>query len=547
MNLKLYFNTIRHLKIEQIFFQIFYRICKSAPPNKKNYVKIRDIKNFFVETAKREPCLFDQNTFRFNNISSSIELDTWNSAHQKKLWQYNLHYFNDLNAKNSNNRTAWHKNLIESWTKKYTYNPNRIGWDPYPTSLRIVNLIKWVLLGNNLDSDSIDILFYQGIYLEKRIERNILGNHLFANAKALIFLGLFFESKKSNRWLLKGIKIISRELNEQVLKDGGNFELTPSYHINCLEDILDILNIFRIYDLNYKIEIIPKLELKAISMLNWIDKFVWNDGTLPSFNDTALNLSVSYNEIIEYSKRLLNYTNKNNYKSKLNYYHLEDSGYIIINNKNNKFILDVGRIGPNYLTAHSHADTLSFEFAKNNQKIFINSGTSCYEKSYRREFERSTKAHNTVEIDGANSSNVWSSFRVAERAIPKNLNIIEKNNTIQIECSHNGYNKVFRKKLHNRVWIFKENKIIIRDFVTGKETKAVARLIMHPSIKANKLNGNKYKILLLDGSSQLILIQKGIPSLVPWQTTHEMGTLYDTVCLEVELVNNESHVEVIHE
>ena len=66
--------------------------------------------------------------------------------------------------------------------------------------------------------------------------------------KALVFAGLFFNGKESNRWYQIGQKIIDKELLEQVLNDGGNFELSPMYHSIFLEDLLDLVNIHHIYD-----------------------------------------------------------------------------------------------------------------------------------------------------------------------------------------------------------------------------------------------------------------------------------------------------------
>ena len=57
-----------------------------------------------------------------------------------------------------------------------------------------------------------------------------LGNYLLANSKALIFSGLFFKGKESELWLVKGEKILNTEYKEQILKDGGHFELSPMYH-----------------------------------------------------------------------------------------------------------------------------------------------------------------------------------------------------------------------------------------------------------------------------------------------------------------------------
>ena len=75
--------------------------------------------------------------------------------------------------------------------------PHGNGWEPYPLSLRIVNWIKWLVRQPAGDpAASIAIcrsLELQSHVLSQRLENDLLGNHLFENAKALIFAGCFFE------------------------------------------------------------------------------------------------------------------------------------------------------------------------------------------------------------------------------------------------------------------------------------------------------------------------------------------------------------------
>jgi hypothetical protein len=63
--------------------------------------------------------------------------------------------------------------------------------------------------------------------LAGQLEYHLLGNHLFADAKALIFLGAFFAGAEAEAWLTHGLLILARELPEQVLADGGHFERSP--------------------------------------------------------------------------------------------------------------------------------------------------------------------------------------------------------------------------------------------------------------------------------------------------------------------------------
>ena len=66
-------------------------------------------------------------------------------------------------------------------------------------------------------------LVHQIRYLEKKIEYHLKGNHLLANAKALIFAGFYFEGKESDKWL-KRMKILKRK--------------SPSKYL-MMEDILE--------------------------------------------------------------------------------------------------------------------------------------------------------------------------------------------------------------------------------------------------------------------------------------------------------------------
>ena len=106
--------------------------------------------------------------------------------------------------------------------------------------------------------------------------------------------------------------------------------------------------------------------------------------------------------------------------------YLQDSGYIRYESNGLVLIIDVAEVCPSYLPAHAHADTLSYEFSYKNQRIIVNSGTSQYDRSEQRNFERGTSAHSTLEIDGRDSSEIWDIFRVAKRAKVSDICFKEK-------------------------------------------------------------------------------------------------------------------------
>ncbi len=175
----------------------------------------------------------------------------WNDPRVEKLWLYNLHYFDDLMTADAPSRAHWHQALVSQWIAENP--PGRgIGWEPYPTSLRIVNWIKWAIAGwsggeRRLNDAAMHSLATQARWLSNRLEYHLLGNHLLANAKAVVFAGLFFGGSEGNEWLRKGIGLLDRQASEQILADGGHFELSPMYHALVLEDLLDVTNLLVLY------------------------------------------------------------------------------------------------------------------------------------------------------------------------------------------------------------------------------------------------------------------------------------------------------------
>ena len=543
MSILYYFHTLRYLTLKQIFYQILRRLYKPHIRFIDIIPDICTISSKFCTPIEKDISIINYGLFVFYGEFGNLKDIGWEGSEKEKLWRYNQHYFDDLNAKNASHRKKIHIKLFNNWILDSSSGKN-IGWDPYPLSLRIVNWIKWDIKNSYFSKTLQNSLFNQCRSLEKKIEYHISGNHIFANAKALIFAGCYFEGKKSDRWLNKGFKILIHELNVQILDDGGHYELSPMYHAIFLEDVLDLLNILRAYKPKNSDSIIKLLEDAVLKMIMWLRFMTFEDGGVSCFNDSATNISASTSNILEYAKRLGFLDAKTQITSNLFFRHLKDSGYISTKNDKFQLILDVARLGPDHLLAHAHADSLSFELSLGTQRVIVNSGTSCYGSSVRRAFERSTRAHNTVEINGVSSSEVWSSFRVARRAYPTDLQIKKLQNNLSIKCSHTGYYWLPGQPKHTRSWVTDNKRITIKDEVSGRCDNATSRLIFHCNIKIKQVNDQIYLLKIPHKKELTLQVIKGLSSLVKWEHTDRFGCLYNTQCLEINLVNGKSVVEI---
>jgi uncharacterized heparinase superfamily protein len=399
----------------------------------------------------------EANSFCFLNEAGALT-DGWDNPEQAKLWRYNLHYFDDLNAANAEERQSWHAALIERWVAE---NPPGCGtgWEPYPVSLRIVNWVKWAMAGNRLSSAAADSLAVQARWLMRRLEWHILGNHLFANAKALIFAGLYFDGAEAERWLSKGINILLAQLEEQILLDGGQFELSPMYHALALEDVLDLINIS-----NTSVDAGQGLRAACATrvspMLLWLRTMCHPDGEIAFFNDAAIGIAPPPAEIEAYANRLGFLGQTTDLGSRF----LEQSGYARLEGDSAVLIADVAKVGPDYLPGHGHADTLSFELSLAGRRMIVNAGTSVYGTGEDRLRERGTPAHNSVTIDDLNSSEIWSGFRVGRRAKP----YIEHFSDHRLSAWHDGYRNLSGKPLHHRHWSMEGRELLVIDEIVGK-------------------------------------------------------------------------------
>lgn len=518
MALKRFFllvNTVRYLAFKQVAYQLYYRLCS---------LKFDPVSDASCRSSLRwsSPQFSKLSTsdgveFLFVGVKGRVDNSDWNAAVHSKLWLYNLHYLDDLNAEGIDDQDTLARGLIDGWIKANPP-PSGDGWEPYPLSLRIVNLVKWFARQDSLDKRWIVSLSMQMRALNKQIEYHIQGNHLFANAKALVFGGVYLIESDASVWLAKGLKILDQQIKVQFLEDGAHFELSPMYHAIMLWDLCDLINLAErssFYELKTRL---PQWRAAVVRGLLWQKSMLHPDGDISFFNDAAFGIAPTLKDLEIYATKLGDCLPGPDFSkpSALSFVYNKQSGYFVVEfSEGNKAVLDLARIGPDYQPGHAHADTLSFELSLFGCRVFVNSGTSQYGEDLERQRQRSTSAHNTVEVDGENSSEVWAGFRVARRAYPVVEEIITSDEEIFVRAYHTGYRRLKGKNLHRREWAFKKDSCLIIDEVTGFFNSAIARLHVHPDVffswDENALvavlkNGNKLRVVI-EGASSVTLQQ----------------------------------------
>jgi uncharacterized heparinase superfamily protein len=497
MNVARLLRTVRYLKPEQIVNRITRRLAPTrlrlGPP-----LEPRARLGVWTPEGGRSPSMTGPDTFRFLNQAGRVATASgWNDPAQEKLWLYNLHYFDDLAAEGAAGRAAWHQALIARWIAE---NPpgHGNGWEPYPLSLRIANWIKFDLGGGGLSAGARESLANQARALEGLIEYHLLGNHIFANAKALIFAGAYFEGPEADRLFGQGVEVLNRELNEQILSDGGHFERSPMYHAIILEDVLDLLALARVFP-DRLTAVCGKLRERAPRMLDWLAAMTHPDGGIAFFNDAAFGIAPPTADIFHRAS-LLGLTPPPMPKDGLTV--LDPSGYVRMQRGGAVAILDTAPIGPDYLPGHAHADTLSFELSLGGARVIVNGGTSAYGLGPQRERERATASHSTLQIADADSSEVWAGFRVGRRARVFDRVAHQDAEACTVAASHDGYRALPGRPIHRRAWTLTARGLSVVDAVVGGvdgASGAVARFHMHPDVQVAAAAGAREGVLTAGG------------------------------------------------
>ena len=367
-----------------------------------------------------------------------------------RLWRYNLQYFDYLRDPG---RSALQKaQLIDDWIRR---NPpgTADAWEPYTVSLRIANWTKYFMslsAPSNPPLPWLASLWSQTAWLERNFEYHLLANHLFKNAKALLFAGSYFEDPAAGEWLHKGAQVLAEQLVEQFLPDGGHFERSPMYHAIMVEDLLDLIALDQATPNVMPAALVAALTRTALRALEWLVDLTLPDGRIALFNDAAHGIAVSTQGLLEYAARLPG-SRGLRLRSEGRLIERAQSGYYGWSGPRDGWLIDCGPVGPDYQPGHAHCDTLSYELVLDGRRIVIDTGVHDYEPGARRYRSRSTASHNTVMVDGAEQSEIWGVFRVARRARAIEASLLQEHGTISFSGAHDGYRRLAGRVVHRRL------------------------------------------------------------------------------------------------
>lgn len=441
---------------------------------------------------------------------------------------------------------------LEDWILT---NPPYIGVN-WTSSLELaIRLINWTfalafirgssVLRENLFGLILHSIVIQAEYISRHLSAySSANNHLIGEAAGLAIVGLAFPWLPQARfWRNKGFTILRREVVRQIYPDGVPCEQSIHYlafvvDFNLLAWRLAELNGFQAPQVWYE---------RLSAACDFIQHLMDDRGNVPAIGDSDDGWVVrlddreevnNYRSILATASVLLQ---RSDFKSKAEQWdekshwlfgeqgrrlfealprtggevgsHIfREGGYCVMRHSGRVIVFDCGPLGYLSTAAHGHADALSVIASISGKPLLIDPGTYAYhEGGYKRDYFRSTAAHNTVVVDGKSQSQMLGTFLWGHKARAQMLRWESTSEYDLAIAEHDGYKRI--GVIHRRTLLFrKPNWLLIVDDLNGKG-KHIIEQFWHMSPGIRLLVKSTYCLALLEESGEVlpILFLEGTP------------------------------------
>ncbi len=415
-------------------------------------------------------------------------------THLEKLTLYYMEFLTHLAPEHA-------LNLIKDWihcVPPYLPGYWKDTWNSYGLSIRVVTWMDIVSRSPEAADPATRAIIDQSIAAQLRflvcnLETDIGGNHLMKNIRALLRGGRFFQGHEADQWLQLGLRELTEQIREQVLPDGLHFELSPAYHLQVLEDLMDMRRAVAAAAAEQgpcsaaAQDALRTLDDALRRMALAARRLMHPDGLPSLFADGGLHMASTPRALLE-TLAEWHVIKPAEMDRVLGVWKLPDGGYVGHATEQSLLVVDCGPVGARHLPAHGHGDALAIEWSVGGKRFIVDAGVFEYHQGARRAFSRSTAAHNTVTVGDADQSEFWSSFRVARRANVRVDSWEPQADGFRLAATHDGYRRMRGCPRHSRLIDASASKLVVRDTVQGGAGQAIrARLLLAATARVGNI------------------------------------------------------------
>lgn len=431
--------------------------------------------------------------FRFAGQTFEKEEVSWKPQGAKAEWLAELHGFEwlrDLRSVGGDRARRMAREMVGYWLNHH--DKPQLGdaaWQPETTGVRLAAWISFhdffcASADDNFRHAWFSSLVKQARYLSKILPAHLAGIPLMRALKGLAYSGLALDEGEER--LEQAFRMILRELNMQILPDGGHVSRSPQATFEFLQCLVDLRTAVTAARLDLPSELQHAIDKLAPA----VKFFRHSDGAFCQFNGGQ-----------EGNPNICDATLMHSGARGKAMKSLPHSGYEKIQLGRASVIMDVGLSGMPKYSARAHAGLLSFEYGFGKDRVIVNCGTTAVDGKWR-DLLRTTAAHSTLVVDNRNACTFDENGQLTTRP-EMTCNRSEDEQMAEIAASHSGYMPRYGLLHHRRLRLLDGGETLWgEDILAGKAGAHFAvRFHLHPCIQAS---------LIQDGSEVLLRARSGI-------------------------------------
>lgn len=486
--------------------------------------------------------------------------DFKNSGDCKLVWEPNRHHqFVVLGrAYRATGDDKYAKALIEqleSWLESNPFGKGMNWRSPLELGIRLINWVWALDLISDADvytdevrSKILAVIYQQCWDVARKFSQGTsANNHLVGEAAGVYVASCYFPNmKNADKWRKQSKAILEQQVGLQTYPDGCTREQALGYEFFVIQFYLISGLVGRWTHDEFSEQYWSVLE----SMYSFVadlsaggnlpmfgdrdDGYVLDLGNIPDDVNANLSVAAILFESSDFASRCKGISetaywlfgdaafesfkslDKDKPAAKLSSKSFSDSGYYLLQSGQQgtdsavSLMLDAGELGFGAIAAHGHADALSFILRFGGNDVLIDPGTYDYFSHPQwREYFRKTRAHNTIEVDELDQSEMLGPFLWGKRAETQIINWEpDPEGGGKIEAGHNGYTRLKDPLRHTRDVQLDANKgelrVVDKLICAGQHT---VNLYLHFGVECEleKVSGNTYQINIANKNLSLVL------------------------------------------
>ena len=417
---------------------------------------------------------------------------------------YGFGWLRHLRAAGSELSREQAKSLVRDFVKMHR-SINGVAWQPEIVARRVISwLSNSVLVLDSGDPQTYDAflraLTAQLRYLSASYRDTPDGVPRLVTLMALLYAGLCIAEQQAvvDRY----VKPFCKELDRQILPDGGHISRNPLALIELLLDLLPLRQCFVARDRPPPKALSDAID-RAMPMLRF---FRLGDGTLARFNGSgatptdALATVLAYDDVEGAPLRSA-----------------PNSGYVRLERGPTVVLCDVAKAPASGISGSAHAGCLSFELGSNGSSIIVNCGAPGSDNEEWRGFARSTLAHSTVTLEDRSSAEFTGGDDAALDAAlsgpPHVQNTVdEQQGGLNVSASQDGYLSRFGVTHARQIFVGPDGDVIsgedrlsaprgLRGDAAVSGGAYAIRFHLHPGVSARPSPDGQSVLLFLHGGA----------------------------------------------